>query len=215
MIKALKYLLILTILLNFFFGFSNELDIGIIPVSGNQNPPYSVSVKDQPTISSLVDFVENVKNGDKNGIRGVYVADNFALRVVEQPANNPNFVSTIEGVATQFSLAKKYNTIGFLAHNFASGKYFINLKLGDVIQVVYGDGRIDQFRIMQILQFQALQPNNPKSQFIDLQSREKFSAARLFKKVYTGNKHLTLQTCIQKDGIDTWGRLFLIATPLV
>ena len=213
MIIAPKLLLILATLINTFFGFSNTQVIGTIPVSGNQEPIYSVPVKDQPTISSLYDFVENVKDGDKNSIRGVYVADNFALRVVEQPTNNPNFVSTIEGVTTQFSLAKKYNTIGFLAHNFASGRYFFNMNLGDVVQVIYGDGRIDKFRIMQIIQFQALQPDSPKSQFVDLQSGEKFSPTQLFEKVYTGNKHLTFQTCIQKDGIDSWGRLFLIATP--
>jgi len=214
MIKALKFVLILTILINIFSGFSNSQVVGIIPVSGNQNPSYSVSIKEPSTISSLNDFVESVKDGDKNTIRGVYTEDIFALRVVEQPANNPNFVSTMEGVTTQFSLAKKYSTIGFLAHNYASGKHFFNLNFGDVVQVIYGDGRIDQFRIMRILQFQALQPNSPKSQFVDLHSGEKISSTQLFEKVYTGNKHITFQTCIQKDGIDSWGRLFLIATPL-
>lgn len=214
MIKAPKFILILTILINLFFGFSNKQVIGTIPISGNQIASFSVSVKEQSTIASLNDFIESVKDGDKNTIRGVYIADNFALRVVEQPANNPNFVSTIEGETTQFSLAKKYSTIGFLAHNFASGKYFFNLTLGNIVQVIYGDGRIDQFRIMRIFQFQALQPDSPKSQFVDLQSGEKFSSTQLFEKVYTGNKHITFQTCIQKDGKDSWGRLFLIAIPL-
>ena len=214
MIKAPKFILILTILINFFFGFTNKQVIGTIPISGNQKPSISVSVIEQSTLSSLNDFVDSVKDGDKNTIRGVYIADIFALRVVEQPANNPNFVSTIEGETTQFSLAKKYSTIGFLAHNFASGKYFFNLNLGNVVQVIYGDGRIEQFQIIRIFQFQALQPDSPKSQFVDLQSGEKLSPTQLFKKVYTGNKHITFQTCIKKDDMDSWGRLFLIAIPL-
>ena len=214
MIKALKLILILPILINLLFGFSNQQVTGIIPVSGSQINPFLVSVKDQSEISTLNDFVESIIDGDKNSIRGVYITDILALRVVQQPANNPNFVSTSEGVTTQFSLAKRYSTIGFLAHNFSSGKYFFDLNLGDVVQVIYGDGRVDKFQISQVYQFQALQPDSPKSQFVDLQNGEKYSATKLFEKIYTGKKHITFQTCIQKDGIDSWGRLFLVAIPL-
>jgi hypothetical protein len=213
MIRVSKFVLVLSILVNIIFGFSSNQVMGTIPVTGNQIVPFTVFVKDQSTVSSINDFIEIVKNGNKNSIRGVYLADIFALRVVEQPANNPNFVSSIEGVATQFSLSKNYSTIGFLAHNFASGKYFFDISLGDIVQVIYGDGKIDQFRVMQIFQFQALQPNSPKSQFVDLQNGDKLSSSQLFEKMYIGKKHITFQTCIQKDGIDSWGRLFLIATP--
>ena len=214
MIRAIKLIFILLILIHLFFDFSNQQGIGTIPVSGNQNNSFSVSVKDQSTISSLNDFVESIKDGDKDSIRGVYIEGILALRVIQQPVNNPNFVSASEGVTTQFSLAKQYHTLGFLAHNFSSGKYFFGLHLGDVVQVIYGDGSIDQFQISQIFQFQALQPDSPKSQFVDLHSGEKLSPTRLFEKVYSGKRHLTFQTCIQKEGIDSWGRLFLIAVPL-
>jgi hypothetical protein len=214
MIRVSKFILVLSILVNIIFGFSRYQVLGTIPVTGNQIAPFSVIVKDQSTVSSINEFVETIKDGNKNSIRGVYLADIFALRVVEQPANNPNFVSSIEGVATQFALANKYSTIGFLAHNFLSGKYFFDMNLGDIVQVIYGDGKIDQFRVTHIFQFQALQPNSPKSQFVDLQNGEKLSSTQLFEKMYTGKKHITFQTCIQKDGIDSWGRLFLIATPL-
>ena len=212
--RAIKLILILPILINLLFGFSNQHLTGMIPVSGYPMNYFLASVKDQSTISSLNDFVETIKDGNRNEIRGIYAQDIFALKVVQQPNNNPNFVSTNEGETTQFSLAQKYNTLGFLAHNFASGRFFSDLNLGDVVQVIYGDGRVEKFQISQIYQFQALQPDSPKSQFVDLQSGEKFSPTRLFEKVYTGNRHLTLQTCIQKDGVDSWGRLFLLATPV-
>jgi hypothetical protein len=212
--RAPKFILILTILISLFIGFPNKQASGTIPISGYQIDSLSVIVSEKSTTSSLYDFVTSVKNGDKNSIRGIYAADIFALRVVQQPANNPNFVSTSEGVATQFSLAKKYGTIGILAHNFMSGKYFFNLNLGDVVTVIYGDGRIAQFRITQIFQFQALQPDSPHSQFVDLQSGENLSATQVFDEVYTGKRQVTFQTCIEKDGKSSWGRLFLIAIPL-
>jgi hypothetical protein len=35
----------------------------------------------------------------------------------------------------------------------------------------------------------------------------------MFKRVYFGDRHLTFQTCIAKDGEASWGRLFVIAVP--
>lgn len=217
MMKALKFLFVLTALLTSFVSLSNKQISGSIPVTGSQissYSPYSLSVNNQSSFSSLNEFVESIKDGNKNSIRGVYAEGIFALKVIQQPANDPGFVSQIEGEITQFSLAKKYGTIGFLAHNFGSGQYFFNLKSGDIVQVIYGDGRIEQFQISQIYQYQALQPESPRSQFIDLQNGKKISSSQLFNLVYEGKKHITFQTCIQKDGIDSWGRLFVIATPI-
>jgi hypothetical protein len=35
----------------------------------------------------------------------------------------------------------------------------------------------------------------------------------MFKRVYFGDRHVTFQTCIEKDGALSWGRLFIIAVP--
>jgi hypothetical protein len=37
----------------------------------------------------------------------------------------------------------------------------------------------------------------------------------VFTKIYAVKDRLVLQTCIAKDGIDSWGRLFVIAEPVV
>jgi hypothetical protein len=65
------------------------------------------------------------------------------------------------------------------------------------------------------MQFQALQPTSPYSSFRDLDSDETFTAEQVFKQVYTGDRHVTFQTCIAGPESLSWGRLFVIATPKV
>ncbi|MFN3491076.1 MAG: hypothetical protein ACK40V_02555, partial [Anaerolineales bacterium] len=57
-------------------------------------------------------------------------------------------------------------------------------------------------------------PLSPYSNFIDLETEEFLTAEGLFNKVYRGDFHVTLQTCIEKDGSLSWGRLFIVAKPL-
>ncbi len=58
------------------------------------------------------------------------------------------------------------------------------------------------------------QPDSPYSDFIDLENSQKLTSTQLFNFVYTGEHHVTFQTCIAKGSNLTWGRLFVIATPL-
>ena len=88
------------------------------------------------------------------------------------------------------------------------------LKLDDNLQMIYGDGHYKTYQVTAVYRFQAIEPNNSNSSFIDLQTNEEFSAAQLFKQVYMGNHHITLQTCIQQGEEPSWGRLFIIAEPL-
>ena len=149
-----------------------------------------------------------------NDIRGIYSENEFAFPVVKQPAGNAGYVSTIEGVVTEFSMAKKYGVTGIVAHNYLAGGDFFSLEIGEVIEVVYGDGEILRYEITSIQSYQALSPNSATSQFVDLATSEKISASQLFKRVYMGSQHLTLQTCIQQGNEDSWGRLFVIAEPI-
>lgn len=183
-----------------------------IPVTG-------VAVSDDAKTSitnlmSLEDFTEAVKDGNAKKIKGLYAEEVFSLRVIQQPAGKPGFVSPVEGVATQFSMAANNNITGMLAHNFSSGRFFFDLALDDKIDVVYGDGTIKSYKVTNIKRFQALSPKSASSDFIDLDTKEKLSAAGLFSRMYTGNHHLTLQTCIQEGTQDSWGRLFVIAEPV-
>jgi len=125
------------------------------------------------------------------------------LRVIRQPDGAPEFVSRLDGTVTQFQQAQG---LAFLAHNYASGRYFSDLKIGDEIKA---DDRV--FHVTEIVQYQAIDPDNVKSEFIDLATGERLTAAQLFKEIYADPDRLVLQTCIERDGIDSWGRLFVIA----
>lgn len=161
----------------------------------------------------LTTFIDQVK--DKSSvIRGIYVRDVFSLPIVQQPGGNAGWVSESDDTITQFGMASRYNTTGLLAHNTHAGADFFKLQKGQVVSVVNGNGQVTRYKIEAIYKFQALQPTNPYSDFLDLDTNQKLSATELFYQVYTGPHHLTFQTCIEKDGEFSWGRLFVLAYPL-
>ena len=163
-----------------------------------------------PTFS---DFVTTVTNGQAGVVRGVYVSNVMAYRVVTQSADNPGFVSQKAGVVTQFSMAEQYNVTGLLAHNNLAGASFSNLVVGQEIRIIYGDGRVATYMVNQVARFQALQPNSDDSDFVDLSSNVTYSAQTVFAMFYHGGDHVTFQTCIQQNGNASWGRLFVTAVP--
>ena len=159
------------------------------------------------------DFVQSVQNGQKGVLRGVYVPGVFAIPVVQQPVGNPGFVSQNSDEITQFNMAAEVGNVGLLAHNFLSGASFTNLSAGQEVRLIYGDGAVEYFVVDQVLQYQALQPFSPNSEFRDLETNATISADQLFRKVYRGERHVTFQTCIDANGNSSWGRLFIIAQP--
>ena len=178
--------------------------------------PSPVYAKDDPnTLPALNTFIESVNDGNAATVRGVYVSNVMALEVVQQPAGKPGYVSTKASAVTQFSAAAKMGNIGLLAHNTHAGSFFSNIKEGDLIVLVYGDGHLESFKTESILRYQALDPLNPYSQFKDLKSQKTLSAEKLFTNIYSGDYHLTLQTCIENNGNASWGRLFIVATPVI
>lgn len=158
-------------------------------------------------------FVEIIRNGQKGVLRGVYVPGVMALPIVQQPVGNPGFVSHNNDEITQFKMAADAGVVGLLAHNFLSGAVFKNLSVGDEVRLIFGDGVVEYFVVDQVLQYQALQPYSPNSDFRDLETNVTISANQLFGKVYRGERHVTFQTCIEADGNSSWGRLFIVAQP--
>ncbi|MCX7976822.1 MAG: hypothetical protein N2646_07080, partial [Bellilinea sp.] len=136
--------------------------------------------------------------------------------IIQQPKTNPAFVSPAAQKLTQFSLASQYGVTALLAHNYLLGESFLKIKEGDVLTLVYGDRTFQEYRVEEIRRYQALTPNSPYSKFINLADPDKkvFTAADLFYDIFTQKGTLILQTCIEKDGELSWGRLFIIATPL-
>ena len=165
------------------------------------------------SLPSFLDFSKSVQNGDANVLRGVYASNVMALPVVQQPSGSAGYVSNNDGEITQFRMATQFGNIGLLAHNHLSGKSFSQLTVGQEIRLVYGDGHVEYFIVTEVLRYQALQPTSPYSSFKNLDKEETLSAEDMFKRVYFGDRHVTFQTCIEKDGELSWGRLFVIAIP--
>ena len=169
-----------------------------------------------PTYPGLNDFSASLMNGRADDVVGVYVPGIFALPVEQQPAGQPDFVAHDHNMLTQFGMPKEYGAIGILAHNYLSGSRFTQLGLDQDVVVVFGDGHAQRYQVAHISSFQALKPNSPFSNFINLSdpARRVQTSAELFKSMYTTKGQLVFQTCIEEDGESSWGRIFVVATPI-
>ena len=176
------------------------------------NPAHALG-SEEANLPGFAAFTNSVKNSEANVVRGVYVPNVLALPVAQQPVGNAGYVSNKEGEVTQFGMAAKFGTVGLLAHNHLSGSSFSELAIGQEVRLVYGNGSVEYFVVSQILRYEALDPTNPYSAFRDLRNDELLTAEQLFKKVYRGERHVTLQTCIAGAESLSWGRLFVIAIP--
>lgn len=157
-------------------------------------------------------FIENLKNGNAGQVVGVYVEDALSLRVVQQPASDPAYVSTIPNTATYFAMVRSVTgNTGLLAHNYLAGAYFFDLTPGQLVTLIYGDGSTDEYVVSSAEEFQALSPSSPTSNFVSLSSGETLSSTDLFYRVFGGGTRTTFQTCIAQGNEDSWGRLFVIA----
>ena len=193
-----------------------------VPTIETDNPPAIISPTTQPVAqtspasSALNDFAGSLKNQQAGQVVGVYVPTILALKVAQQPANNLAYVDATAGYATQFGLAAQYGTTGFLAHNYLSGALFFKLAVGEEVDVIYGDGVIDYYKIVSIRHFQALNPTSPASNFVDLDAHNnlQISNADLFDQIYNQKNQVVFQTCINAYGNASWGRLFVIAKPI-
>jgi hypothetical protein len=178
----------------------------------NPNPAFALG-NGESALPRFPEFSRTVQNSEASVLRGVYIPDVLALPIVQQPAGNAGYVSTEDGKLTQFGMAAQFGNVGLLAHNHLSGKSFVQLAIGQEVRLVYGNGKVEYFVITEILRYQALQPTSPYSSFHNVNKDETLTAEQMFKRVYFGDRHVTFQTCIAKDGNPSWGRLFVVATP--
>src|SRR5512140_931609 len=177
------------------------------------SPAHQALRNPESTLPDFASFSSSVQNGEANTLRGAYVPDLLALPVVQQPTDQPFYVSGRDGELTQFAMVSRYGNIGLLAHNTLSGRLFSSLTLGQEVRLVYGDGAVQYFVVAQILRFQALQPESVTSSFRNLDKDEVLTAGAAFNRAYAGKRHLVFQTCIEANGNGSWGRLFVIAVP--
>jgi hypothetical protein len=163
--------------------------------------------------SEFETFVNALRDGRSNVLRGVYVPGVLALRVVQQAPGNANQVNLAPGTTTQYQAAAAWGVTGLLADDAASGTRFYALVIGQEVRLVFGDGNVRTYHVSALYRYQALSPNDPYSNFVDLADGATLSAIDLFNRVYAGADHVTFQTCIAHGGLLSWGRLFVIATP--
>lgn len=155
-------------------------------------------------------FIETVTNGEADTLRGIYVPKVMALSIVQQPEGNSKFISEKRSTATQFSMAARAGNVGLLAHNRLAGKLFFKIQPGDQIILVYGDGHTELFVVENILKYQSL----VRGEYKDMETQNVLDAGELFNEAYSGEHHVTLQTCIENNDNLEWGRLFIIAQPV-
>lgn len=165
---------------------------------------------------SLEEFKKSVMNGIDGQIVGVYIPPTIAMKIVQQPEENPYFVSSEPNVITQFSIASKFGTIGLLAHSDLAGQEFLNMSMHQRVVVVQGGGKESYYEISSVKQYKVISPNNPSSNYIDIGNPNAgtISETDVFRSVYGDDNRLVFQTCITAEDNQLWGRIFIIATPL-
>ena len=102
-----------------------------------------------------------------------------------------------------FTLAALYGSTGLYAHNYQP---FFELEQGDIVR--YHE---ETYIVFEVWEFQALQPNSIYSDFYGY--GQYYTVEQMFFMVFRPNI-LVLFTCIEKDGLSTWGRLFVMAVPI-
>jgi len=211
-----KILLIASLILIFFTGLfpTTYQPATLIPVSGFQQDIYAPSLNNRSTLPRFVSKVATSGNPDQ--IAGIFLTGLLELPVLQQPSGNPGYVSSQPDSVTQFSMVNQYGSVALLAHNYLAGQKFLNLKPGQILSLVYGNRKVAYYRIVDIREYQALSPTSPYSSFIDLDDPERkiISVNDLFFDIYGQSGRLILQTCIEADGMSSWGRLFIIAIPV-
>jgi hypothetical protein len=202
---------ILSIIFLFSFSLQN-FSYSLIPVTGSKAFGF---FSDSPAefLRSFTEFTSEITANTGNS--GIFVENILADRIVQQPQGNPGFVSPEKETVTQFNMASQFGTIGILAHNTAAGEAFFDIQTDDIIYLVQSSGGVQAFVVIEIQKYQALSPDDPYSNFVDLSNPSStISAQTLFLRTYGRGGGLILQTCIESAGNPSWGRLFVIAQPL-
>jgi hypothetical protein len=193
--------------------YSNKLFVLIALISFLIFPFIPVKAAGGKALPEFSDFIRTVMDGRSGVVSGVYVPGILAFKIIQQPAGTPGYVSSVDGVVTQFGMSIPYGVIGLLAHDNLAGENFINLKSGQEVRIIYGDGKISYYTIISINQYKATDSHSTTSNFTDLNTGTIYTAAQIFIMYYQGGDQVTFQTCISQDGNLSWGRLFITASP--
>lgn len=87
----------------------------------------------------------------------------FAVRVVQQNGDR-GYVPSQYGIASQFTDAGWYGTIGILAHDYLSGQHFYGLTSGKMVVLFYGD-RVEIWRVTDAFYYYPTRELTPEMMF--------------------------------------------------
>ena len=166
------------------------------------------------TLPPLDQFIQQVADGRAGDVSGLYIQGITELKIVQQPNANLAYIDENEGTATQFQSANVFGAIGLLAHNFLAGRDFFQIKAGQDMILVNGDGSTTHYTVSNIADYQRLTPSDLRSNFLELTSNQQLTADQLFGKFYKKAHHLILQTCIENGGNPDWGVRFIDGDPV-
>ncbi len=181
------------------------------PAQPGQDLQMQLSKSFQSWDTQLPQFAGAVENGLAGQVVGMYVPGVLELQVSQQPPENPLYVSSETGIATQFMKAAENGVIGLLAHNTSSGILFYQIQVGEQIEIIYGDGSLERYEVQAIDEFQKLDTSSPMSDFVDLTTGATLTSTQVFNRFYSGTRRLTLQTCLERSGDPNWGLRFIEA----
>ena len=183
-----------------------------IPVTGLA--PAAALHEEVAPLPTLEDFTASLNPAQDGQITGLYVENKLAYPVVQQPAEDAGFVSSLPDTLTEFALARQFGGRGILAHNHLAGAAFEQLAAGDVLAVILSGGQTQYYQINAVQRYQALSPTSPQSKFRSLADDSLLTSSQLFHQTYGAGGGLVLQTCIAQGSELSWGRLFLLASPI-
>lgn len=112
-----------------------------------------------------------------------------------------NYVPNREGVF-RFGVP----VVALLAHNYLDGRYFNQIEIGDVVR--YYGSEIKDYKVKWIVKMQTLDPGNPYSLYNE--NGVINTPDDIWRRFYVRDG-LLFQTCIEKDGLSTWGIMFIFA----
>jgi hypothetical protein len=149
-----------------------------------------------------------VVDGQIGVLRGVYVEDVLALKVIQQPADDPLFVS---GDRDRHPVPNAAKTVSpGSGPNYLSGELFFQLESAN---------KFSWSMEMEWLRYTVTDISATRSTADNQEAGtstcapEKSNDCAGFQPGLYGKDHVTFQTCIKKGNEWSWGLIFVIATP--
>ena len=114
-------------------------------------------------------------------------------------------VTSHENEVTRFDAP----AIVLFAHVVLDGKYFSEIKMGNMLR--YYGGEWKDYRVHKIVISQALEPTSTTTHLVI--EGLTYSPTQINNMFFGDPEALVLMTCIRKENNWSWGRLFIVAYP--